>query len=140
LSPDGFGVCGEAEQIRLCVFEQECPGREAFFELCDGAVVLVVDLVVIGLGADRAHQRRRGWLGLLGEEVSHDVGARPLPRRARHGRPDRVDEAGMRVRRDQLYTVKATRDQAAQEAEPRRSVLAGDDVQAEADAFAFVRS
>ena len=46
-------------------------------------------------------------------------------------RGDRVDEAGVRVRADQLHAGEAARDQAAHEREPGGAVLGGDDVEAE---------
>src|SRR6185312_2768092 len=79
-----LGVGGEAEQVRLGVLEQVSRGGEALRELGTDALVLLVDLVVVGLGEDRPHQggdRGLGLLGHAGEQVAHEVGAAPLPRR-----------------------------------------------------------
>ena len=59
------------------------------------------------------------------------MGAAALPGRPGQRGRDRVDEAGVRVRADQLDAGEAARDQAADEGEPGGAVLGGDDVEAE---------
>ena len=54
-------------------------------------------------------------------------------------RRDRVDEARVRVRGDELDAGEAAGDQAAQEGEPGGAVLGGDDVEAERLAEAVAR-
>jgi hypothetical protein len=78
---------------------------EATFELVDDPGVLLVDGGRVGLREDRPDHRRDEVLRALGdarEQVAHEVGAAPLPARTGQRCGDRVDQAGVCVRADQL--------------------------------------
>src|SRR5262249_49158221 len=65
------------------------------------------------------------------QQVAHEVGAAALPGGARQAGGDRVDEARVRVARDELDAGEAAGDEAPQEGEPGGALLAGDHVEAE---------
>ena len=130
-----FGKRGEGEQVGAGLVEQRRRRRGSALELVDDA-----------RGAARGPWSASGWAkivrtivatkrcALLGTRVSR-LRMKCVRQRCQAGagqrRSDRVDEAGVRVRGDELDAGEAARDQAAQEGEPGGAVLGGDDVEAE---------
>src|SRR5712691_11959694 len=134
LAPVLLGEAGEGEDLGSGLVQERSRLREAALELGDDAGVLLVHRLAVWLGEDRAHHggdEALRALGDAGQEVAGEVGATALPCGAGKRRRDRVDEAGVRVARDELDAGEAAGDETAQEGEPGRPVLAGDDVEAE---------
>ena len=125
---------GEGEDFGACLLQERRGFGEAALELGGDPGMLLEHRVGVGLGEDRAHHRRDEALRALrdaGQEVAHEVRPAALPGGAGQGCRDRVDEAGVGVAGDQADAGESAGDERAQEGEPGRPVLAGDDVEAE---------
>jgi hypothetical protein len=121
-----FGKRAKGEQVGARLVERRRGLGEALLELVDDPPVSLVHGGGVGLGEGRAHHRRDEALRALGDagqQVAHEVRAAALPAGARQRGCDRVDQAGVRVRADQLHAGQAARDQATHEGESGGAVL-----------------
>jgi hypothetical protein len=104
---------GERQDVRAGVLQHLRRGPEPLGKLLDHPRVLHVRRGCIGLGEDRAHERRderSSRLRHAGEQVAKEMVPVPLPASAGKRRDDRVDQAGMGVGDHQAHPGEPARD------------------------------
>jgi hypothetical protein len=123
----GDREAGERQQRRGGVAQHRLDLGELAAEHPGDGLELLVDVLVVGLGEDRAdgcgdHLGRA--LGDLAEHVAQEVHPASLDRRAGQDRPDGLAQAQVGVGDDQLHPTQPAGPQAPQERGPKGAVLA----------------
>ena len=124
----------EREDVVLGVFEHLCDLRMRPGEHANHLGELGEYVLRVGLGEDRADDRRdhrASRFGDVAEHVAHEMHSAALPGSAGEHGADRGDQARMRVRDHQLDTSEATSLERAQERGPERLRLGFPDLEPE---------